>query len=99
VAFALRERLARGRVGLWLHVPAPRATKAGHASLRALAESARERLPLVAEGAPRRIASGALPTNDPTSARVVLGLLVVERTFEACVAALASLGLEVPPPG
>ncbi len=97
VALALQERVARGRVGLWLHVPAPRAAKAGHASLEALAEAARARLPARADREPPRLVEGALLTNDPTTARVVLGLLVVERTFEGCVAALGELGLEVPP--
>ena len=98
VALALGERVAPGRVGLWLHVPAPRARKAGHASLQDLACAARATLPIRLEGQPPRLVTGALCTNDPAAARVVLGLLVVDRDLEACQAGLARLGLSVPPP-
>lgn len=96
VALALRERLAPGRVGLWLHVPAPRARRAGHASLAALGRAAAERLPARVEGG--RLVEGALATNDPAAARVVLGLLLVAERLDGCVALAAELGLEPPPP-
>lgn len=97
VALALGERVAPGHVGLWLHVPAPRAAKAGHASLAALARRAADAHPPLVDDR-RRLVAGALPTNDPAAARVVLSLLVVERTLEGCAAALRGLGLDVPPP-
>ncbi|MCO5168846.1 MAG: ferritin-like domain-containing protein [Planctomycetes bacterium] len=96
VALALRERLAPGRVGLWLHVPAPRARRAGHASLAALGRAAAERLPAQAEGG--RLVAGALATNDPGAARVVLGLLLVAEDLAGCLAAAGALRLEPPPP-
>jgi uncharacterized ferritin-like protein (DUF455 family) len=96
VALALGERVAPGHVGLWLHVPAPRALKAGHASLLDLARRAGELLPPRVD-ARRRLVGGALVTNDPSSARALLTLLVVERALESCVVALRALGLDVPP--
>lgn len=96
VALALGERVAPGHVGLWLHVPAPRARKASHASLLDLARCAGERLPARVD-ARRRLVAGALVTNDPSSARTVLTLLVVERALEGCELALRQLGLDVPP--
>lgn len=96
IAVELRRLLARGRVGLWLHVPATRAAKAGHASLADLARAATATAPLRVEAG--RLAEGVLPTNDPSTASVVLGLLCVDPTLEGCAATLRRVGLDVPPP-
>lgn len=75
LARGLSEKLRRGRVGLWELVPERVWRAAGHETAAAFAASLPR--PISADGG---LAGGALTTNDPSQAKVVLGILSVAPT-------------------
>lgn len=88
VALELGRLLRPGQVGLWRHVTASQARKAG-LELASLAAKARALAPLVVEGG--RLERGALFTNDPAAAQAVLGVLLVGEGLEEAQATLDAL--------
>jgi hypothetical protein len=88
VARALEKRVAVGRAGLWRIVTRTDVRRLGFPTLAAWAASLRERAPLVIEGEPPRVASGALFTTDPARADRMVAVLVVAPSLATCEAIL-----------
>jgi hypothetical protein len=78
LARALRRRLAGSSCGVWLFLPVARISDPVAFVARAVAAA-----PIALDGG--RLASGAVATNDPASARRVLTLLWVGRRWREVV--------------
>jgi uncharacterized ferritin-like protein (DUF455 family) len=95
VALALREHLAPGALGVWLHVSRRGWTQAGFTSAAALAQALEARAPVATRAVRSRllVERGAVCTNDPAGAQERLTVLLVGRTLEECLAPLPSPAL------